>query len=341
MVFQTAFPELTPRVVRVSMTSILMFNIIGADGKTYGPVSAEQIRAWIVEGRCNASTQARSEGGAEWKPLPHFPEFAGSFPPPPPTPVATGTTGIPAGTPSSGPAWQSAPPAGIAGIPAGASSGPAWHGSSTDWLLARDYDLDVGDCLGRGWNLLTSNFWPAVGITFLASLLMTVPIINYAVIAGLFHYFLKLRRGEKGVLEDIFAGFSERFLHLFLAGLIGHLLMSVGFLFCILPGIYLAVCWQFSLPLVLEKKMDFWDAMELSRKMVAKHWFSVFFLMVVAFFFCQLLGILAFVIGVYITLPWAFAAMACAYYMIFEPAPPPPGPDLSISTIRPSPMPPA
>jgi hypothetical protein len=295
-----------------------MFNIIGADGKTYGPVSAEQIRAWIVEGRCNASTQARSEGAAEWKSLLQFPEFAGSFPPPPPTPVASG----------------------IAGIPAGASSGPAWHGSSTDWLLTRDYFLDVGDCLGRGWNLLTANFWPAIGITFLASILMGVPIINYAVVAGLFHYFIKLRRGEKAALEDMFTGFSDRFLHLFLAGLIGHLLMTVGFLFCILPGIYLAVCWQFSLPLVLEKKMDFWDAMELSRKMVAKHWFSLFFLILLAFFFCQLLGILACVIGVYITLPWAFAAMACAYHVMFEPEPRLPGPDTAVSTIRPSPMPP-
>lgn len=56
-----------------------MYRIIGADGRQYGPVSADQIRRWIVEGRANAQTQMFAEGGAEWKMLSTFPEFANSF----------------------------------------------------------------------------------------------------------------------------------------------------------------------------------------------------------------------------------------------------------------------
>ena len=59
-----------------------MFKIIGADGQHYGPVSVEQLRQWIAEGRANAQTQAQAEGSTEWKPLGQFPEFATSFPPP-------------------------------------------------------------------------------------------------------------------------------------------------------------------------------------------------------------------------------------------------------------------
>jgi hypothetical protein len=56
-----------------------MYKIVGADGRLYGPVSAEQIKQWIAEGRANAHTQALADGAAAWKPLSQFPEFAGYF----------------------------------------------------------------------------------------------------------------------------------------------------------------------------------------------------------------------------------------------------------------------
>lgn len=60
-----------------------MYKIIGADGREYGPVSADQLRQWITEGRVSADTQVLPEGGAGWKPLREMPEF-------------TTATGIPA-----------------------------------------------------------------------------------------------------------------------------------------------------------------------------------------------------------------------------------------------------
>jgi hypothetical protein len=58
-----------------------MYRIIGGDQKEYGPVSAEQLRTWISEGRVNAQAQACAEGTSEWKPLSAFPEFAGALGP--------------------------------------------------------------------------------------------------------------------------------------------------------------------------------------------------------------------------------------------------------------------
>ena len=52
-----------------------MYKIIGADQKEYGPVSAEQLRQWVTEGRVNAQTKVRAEGETEWKPLSAFAEF--------------------------------------------------------------------------------------------------------------------------------------------------------------------------------------------------------------------------------------------------------------------------
>ena len=42
-----------------------MYKIIGADQKTYGPVTAETIREWIASRRANASTQIQAEGGSD------------------------------------------------------------------------------------------------------------------------------------------------------------------------------------------------------------------------------------------------------------------------------------
>jgi len=38
----------------------------GGDGKEYGPVSAEQLRQWALEGRANAQTQVRPADGTEF-----------------------------------------------------------------------------------------------------------------------------------------------------------------------------------------------------------------------------------------------------------------------------------
>jgi TM2 domain-containing membrane protein YozV len=53
-----------------------MFQIIGADGKQYGPVTADQVRQWVREGRANGQTQLQADGGTEWRALSAFPEFA-------------------------------------------------------------------------------------------------------------------------------------------------------------------------------------------------------------------------------------------------------------------------
>ena len=56
-----------------------MYRIIGGDQKEYGPVSADEVRAWIKERRLNASSLARSEGATDWKPLSLFPEFSSTL----------------------------------------------------------------------------------------------------------------------------------------------------------------------------------------------------------------------------------------------------------------------
>jgi uncharacterized membrane protein len=77
------------------------------------------------------------------------------------------------------------------------------------------------------------------------------------------------------------------------------------------------VSWIFTLALVIDKQMDFWPAMDLSRKMVTKHWFLVFaFLLVVGLLAAA--GVIACCIGIFVTMPIFFASIMYAYETIFS-----------------------
>jgi len=133
---------------------------------------------------------------------------------------------------------------------------------------------------------------------------------------GLWLYLLKRARGEPASVETAFSGFYVAFANLFLAGLVTWMLMILGFICLIIPGLYLAVAWMFTLVLVIDKRLDFWTAMELSRKMVTKHWWKFF-----GFWLVLLLmkvgGALFCGIGLFLTAPIALAAAVFAYEDIF------------------------
>jgi len=52
------------------------YNIIGGDGKEYGPISCDQVQTWIREGRANAQTMIHTDTNPKWLPLGQCPEFA-------------------------------------------------------------------------------------------------------------------------------------------------------------------------------------------------------------------------------------------------------------------------
>ena len=155
--------------------------------------------------------------------------------------------------------------------------------------LRRGVVIDIGSAISRGWTLVMNNLPVMIGATLLGWLISVglafVPVLGWAVgivlMAGLDYMFLRRIRGEQIQIGDLFAGFNIAFLHLVLAGLVKWLLTSVGLVLCILPGIYLAVGYVFVLPLVIDKQMEFWPAMEVSRQVVHKHWWSIFLLTIV------------------------------------------------------------
>ena len=208
-----------------------MYIIIGGDQKEYGPITADDVRQWIAEGRLNEKTLMKTEGDAEFRPLEKFPEFAAAF----------------------------APKTSVRGMT------PAFAGL-TGWS-ERDYDLDIVGCVSRGWGLVKKNF----GLLFVSLLVLCllgfvifsvlglvvsviVPkhllaiapfkvIFNYLLsgvsafvmgplAGGVYLVFLKAIRGQPVSVGDVFSGFQKMFLPLLF---LGYLAVVLATGLCMLP----------------------------------------------------------------------------------------------------------
>jgi len=190
--------------------------------------------------------------------------------------------------------------------------------------LQRHVTIDISSALSRGWALLRDHFVVLVGASVLGWLvtvgLAFVPvlgwIVGFVLMGGLDYMFLRRIRGEEVQIGDVFAGFNLALLDLTMTGLVKWLLTSLGLILCILPGIYLAVGYVFALPLAIDKKMQFWTAMEVSRRVVHEHWWSVFALLIVLILVI-FAGFLLCGIGAIVAIPLASAALMYVYEDLF------------------------
>ena len=200
-------------------------------------------------------------------------------------------------------------------------------------VLAQDYRFSIGDCFSRAWELIKRDFWFLVGASLVAILIASGGFIPYLgavaglivggpMMGGLSALYLKKIRGQPVAFGDLFLGFGVSFGPLLGAYLVCVLLTGVGFMLCILPGIYLAVSWVFAIPLVIDKRMSFWDAMELSRKIVTKHWWKLFGFVLV-FMLLGIAGLLVCIVGVFVAYALCQIALLYAYEDIFHSRPAP------------------
>lgn len=192
-----------------------------------------------------------------------------------------------------------------------------------DTLLGREYQLDPGSALREGLAMFKAHVGEFTGFTlilFLVSALssrlsgggsLIISVVVAPLHAGILIAAFRIHAGREFRFNDLFAGFGY-FLPLVLTGLASGLIVATGMVLLIIPGIYLLVSYLFATAFVVDFGMEFWQAMETSRKIVSKHWFQVFgFLLLLVFI--NLLGLLALGIGLLVTIPVTSCATAVAY----------------------------
>ena len=91
----------------------------------------------------------------------------------------------------------------------------------------------------------------------------------------------------------------------------------IGLLIMVIPMTYLGISWAYSMILIVDRKMNFWPAMELSRKTVTKHWFQIFFFLI-AIGIISSLGVIVCGVGLFFTIPMGMTMFAASYVHIFD-----------------------
>lgn len=105
-------------------------------------------------------------------------------------------------------------------------------------------------------------------------------------------------------------------LPLFLTYLLMMLLIAIGIVVLVLPGIYLAFAYALALPLLVNKNLGIWEALETSRKGITACWFRFFGFAIIASVIA-LISAIPLGIGLVWTLPWLYIAIGIIYRDLF------------------------
>lgn len=302
-----------------------MYYILGSDQKEYGPIGSDVLKNWYQEHRIDSKTMVRREGEADWKLLSSLPEFSYLFQPP------------------------SRPPDLVAADPKQLEARVLSTDKPVDAMgyVRKSYELYKAN-----FGPLFIATLVVLAIIGASGSIPGGFLLTGILHAGLYWFFLKWIRGSKAELGDVFAGFQRQPGQLILAGLVmgivpvivifivglpfwipffagiigsastghdpGNLVANLGWLGCFGIGIgclvafALYVMWMFAYPLIIDKGLKFWPAMELSRRVVMKQFFGYLWLNIL----CGLLamaGLLACIVGVIFVAPICAGAIAYAY----------------------------
>ena len=104
--------------------------------------------------------------------------------------------------------------------------------------------------------------------------------------------------------------------NLLLAYIIMMIFIMIGMMLLVIPGIYLMYAYMFAMPLIVEKKMGAWHALETSRKAVTKVWFR-FFGFVWLLMLINIVAAIPLGLGWIWTVPWSVLAFAMVYIKMF------------------------
>lgn len=176
--------------------------------------------------------------------------------------------------------------------------------------------LSLENVLQVGFNLFRKAPGEFIAFSILGIFVFSNPIsgllLGGPLTASYFHMAHQVNCGRRIELSDYFKGF-EKFGLLLKLNLLVFVVVMLGLVMLIIPGIYFAVSYVFAHFFVWFFDMEPTEAIRLSRKTVSGNFGQIFmlYLMMAGINF---LGILAFGVGILITMPLSF----CVAYAAFD-----------------------
>lgn len=167
-------------------------------------------------------------------------------------------------------------------------------GGSVESAIRGEYSFKIGEVLGEAWELsngFKGTFWGAtllliavnIGAGVLTNLVegntiargviqIGSTLLLYPLNAGVVMLCVYRAAGRQVQAAQVTAYFPQ-IIRIVLLNIVASVLILVGLLLFVLPGIYLAIGYLFAIPLLLDKNLKIWDALEVSRKTVTHYWF--------------------------------------------------------------------
>lgn len=178
-----------------------------------------------------------------------------------------------------------------------------FHGAPWNW------DFNDADNWGRLFGLASLGVFAAF-FALLAGLyvLLVAPVFQY----GGDMIFVQSVRRIKPDFEYFIKGFMENYLSIVLANLLVIALVVMGLFALLIPGIIIACRLVFVSYIVMDKKLDPIEAVELSWKMTRGHGWKIF-LMGISSFFIIIFGLMLFIVGIFPAIIWVASSFASLY----------------------------
>lgn len=214
--------------------------------------------------------------------------------------------------------------------------------------------LDISGAVSYGWRTMVDNmlFFVILALIFLVVTGVFSGIggafVNHAYIAVIFYVLgffvsvyvhmatvyisLKVYRGEKPEFSDIF-GANKYYWRFLLADILYGLIVMIGFILCIIPGIYFGIKYHFYGYIIIEQDAGVIDSLKLSWDITKGAWWDLFLLFILLWLI-TLAGVILCGVGLLFAWPIVIMAIVYAYKRILDIAPratapvemgPPPG----------------
>lgn len=201
----------------------------------------------------------------------------------------------------------------------------------------------AGDNYNKGWKLAFTAFVELIVVTLVYAVIQIpggvfqyktdhfqwfmFPLVMLGIAYGTFitgpihmstsWVFLKAARREKIEIKDMFSVFERNYWNAVLAGLLKFIIIGIGLVMLLVPGIIFACRLAFVSYLVIDEKMEALEALKASWAMTRGHGWTVFGmgLLVIPIIIA---GLICLFFGVFIAGMWISAAFAVLYYSVYN-----------------------
>lgn len=192
-----------------------------------------------------------------------------------------------------------------------------------------NWNIDASDFHGGPWNWngnwdgdWENNLLNIGALGVFAAFFGFLALLYAFLVAPVFKYggdmiFVQAVRKIKPDFEYLIKGFMENYLHIVLANLLVAALVILGLFALIIPGIIIGCRLVFVSFIVMDKKLDAIEAVELSWRLTRGHGWKIF-LMGLASFFILIFGLILLIVGIIPAVIWIGSSFATLYESVLR-----------------------